>query len=783
MTVNRSSLLAISAGLWAVFVGLSFAGWNGLNLLNIVGFTSLVVVPGLLITLTLRAGYNLPFWVRIGQAMGLSLLAELLWVLLCNTLLPHLHVRRPLDHTPLLIELSILNFGIYAWSWPRLRYLNYFITRRKISKSRLDVSISLLPFLLVGLAVMGAASLNNGGTNLFTLVMLGLACLYLFTLLALRHRLADTTISWGLYAVSLSLLLMTSMRGWYITGHDIQHEYLVFRLTASKGVWNIANFRDPYNSCLSITILPTIFFNTLHIGSQYVYKILFQVIFGTVPVLIYQLMRLYLSKAKSLLAVIYFISFPTYFTDMTFLNRQEIAFLFLILMMLFILSRRIALRKRQWLFMAFGLGVVLSHYSTTYSMLLIFAAALTLRIILMSIMPRLHFLHRVFKHSSIDVLQGQKQILRAITVPMVAALIVAAFLWNVVLTDTASGAATLISQVADTLQNGVNAGTRSNDVSYSLLSSASVSPQVLLSGYIKNVDDPQMVGAPSGTYYPDSVTKAYYPLTVGSSGDTPLTALGRFLEEKKLNVSNINDELKQGSAKLVQILVGIGLLYIIFSNGFGRAIDTDYFTLTLGAGIFVALQVIVPFLSEAYGILRAFQQSLMVLSMYLVAGTFAIGRIFRRLRPVSLAIPVVLALGFFLATTGVISEVLGGYQAQLQLNNSGTYYDEYYMHAQELAADTWLVANIVKQDPHVNVQTDLDTAIRLDANTGYQAQNDIMPSFVKTYSYVLLGYNDTVKKQVFISYDGDTLTYKYPVQFLNSNKNLIYSNGGSEIYQ
>jgi uncharacterized membrane protein len=772
----------MSIGLWVLFAGLSLTNWNGFNLLNIVGFPSLVIIPGLLITLSLRAGYNLPFWARVGQSMGLSLLAELLWILLCNSLLPHLHVRRPLDRRPLIAELSVLNIAIYVWTWPRLRYLSYFITRRRVGKSGLDVAISIMPVVLIALAVMGAASLNNGGTNIFTLTMLGLASIYLFTLLALRHRLADSSIAWGLYFVSLSLLLMTSMRGWYITGHDIQHEYLVFRLTTSKGVWNIANFRDPYNSCLSITILPTIFFNTLHIGSQYVYKILFQIIFGTVPVLIYQLMRLYLSKAKSLLSVIYFISFPTYFTDMTFLNRQEMAFLFLILMLLFILSRRIALRKRQPLFVAFGIGVVLSHYSTTYSMLLIFATALILRIILTFVMPRLSFLHRIFKHSSVDVLHGQKQVLRAITVPMIVILIVAAFLWNVVLTDTASGAVSLISQVTDTLKNGLNAGTRSNDVSYSIISSASVKPQELLSGYIKQDIDPLTKNAPAGTYYPASVIKAY-PVSVGTSPDTPLTVLGRYLEKKKLNVTVINTELKQGSAKLVQILVGVGLLYVIFSTGFGRDIDTDYFTLTLGAIFFIALQVIVPFLSEAYGILRAFQQSLMLLGMYLVAGTYAIARVFKKFRPLSLAIPVVSALVFFLATTGFISEILGGYQAQLQLNNSGTYYNEYYMHAQELAADTWLVSDVVKQNPRVNVQADLDTAIRLDANTGYQAQNNIMPSLVKTYSYVLLGYNDTVNKQVFISYDGDTLTYKYPVQFLNDNKNLIYSNGGSEVYQ
>jgi hypothetical protein len=182
-------------------------------------------------------------------------------------------------------------------------------------------------------------------------------------------------------------------------------------------------------------------------------------------------------------------------------------------------------------------------------------------------------------------------------------------------------------------------------------------------------------------------------------------------------------------------------------------------------------------------LLRAFQQALMLFGMYLVAGTFAVAKIFRKIKPVSMALPVVIALGFFLSSTGVISELLGGYQAQLHLNNSGTYYDEYYMHAQELAADNWLVGNIVKKDRHVSVQTDLDTSIRLDSATGYQSQNDIIPGQIETYSYVLLGYNDTVNKQAYISFDGNTIAYNYPIKFLGSNKNLIYNNGSSEIYR
>ncbi len=434
------------------------------------------------------------------------------------------------------------------------------------------------------------------------------------------------------------------------------------------------------------------------------------------------------------------------------------------------------------LFMIFGLGVILSHYSTTYAVLFIVSAAVVMRIGLGLTLPHIRWLTKAFIRSSIEVLHGRRQVIRAVTIPMAFMLIYIALVWNVILTDTASGATNLVNQVAGTFRNDGHADTKSNDVSYSILSSSSATPQQLVDGYVKTIVEPQTKKAPAGTYFQSKTVNAY-PITAAKTEYAPFTKIGRFLEGRHLDVMGFNYQLKQSSAKLVQLLAIIGLCYVLFSSAFSEKLSTDYLTLSVAGLLFVGLQVVVPFLSEAYGLLRAFQQALMLLGLYLVAGTFAIARLFKRYRMVSAAIPVGTALLFFVSSTGVIPDLLGGYEPQLQFSNSGVYYDEYYMHAQELAADIWLVNGVVKKSPNVEVQTDLDTAIRLDSETGYQAQNDITPALVKTYSYVLLGYNDTVNRQAFVSFSGNTVTYNYPVQFLNDNKDLIYNNGGSDVYR
>ena len=85
--------------------------------------------------------------------------------------------------------------------------------------------------MVIAMAVMGAVRLNNGGGGGLTLCMLLVALVELALLVAWQDRMGPGVVPVGLYCVSLALLLMTSLRGWYITGHDVQTEYLVFELT------------------------------------------------------------------------------------------------------------------------------------------------------------------------------------------------------------------------------------------------------------------------------------------------------------------------------------------------------------------------------------------------------------------------------------------------------------------------------------------------------------------------------------------------------------------------
>lgn len=158
----------------------------------------------------------------------------------------------------------------------------------------------------------------------------------------------------GLWCAAAGLLLLTSLRGWYITGHDIQREYQVFRLAADNGHWDISSFPDPYNACLSITLLPAALARLTGIEGTYIFKVLLPLLFALTPVLVYRSVRNVAPAIVALLSAVYLMLFPTFFTDMTFLGRQEVAFFFTGCAMVVVTDTSRPFASRRLLFAVLG---------------------------------------------------------------------------------------------------------------------------------------------------------------------------------------------------------------------------------------------------------------------------------------------------------------------------------------------------------------------------------------------------------------------------------------------
>lgn len=714
---------------------------------------------------------------RLAYSVISAILGLMVSGLVINTVLPHLGISRPLDRGPVLITVDVW-CGLVA-VWRRKRFMPTIPALRMDNLQGVDWAVGLLSALCVPLAIMGANRLNNEAGSSVTLAMLFLAAITLVLLFAKRDALNPGTLTASLYFIGLAMLLMTSLRGWYITGHDIQNEYAVFELTKNSGDWNISQEKGAYNACLSLTILPTMLWQLLRVDDPYIFKFWFQLLFALCPVLVYRISRRHTNSAIAIIATIYFIAFPTYFTDMPFLNRQEIAYLFVGACILTATDANLAHRAGRLRVGIFSIGVVLSHYSTAY----VFAGTLAVSWVVYKILAAIRR-DKGTEREMASPRRGRAVINPTVGIVNVLLLLVGIGLWNGLATHTASNLTSVVGQALQSIRGGSDSG-KSTDTSYSLVGGGGAqSPSQILSEYTQSTVAQTDAQRTAAGLFPKEMLNKYYPITDAPESSLPVTSLGQLVDDTGLSVATLNSAIRSGSARLLQLFVALGLISAFLS---WRKRPTRWMTqliaLSCGAITIVALQVVVPAISADYGVLRAFQQAMLVSGPLVAVGSYTIFGFIRTTwsRRAAFAI----AFVFFSSLVGAIPQSLGGYPAQLNLNNSGQYYDLYYTHPQDVTAIDWLQSHIPGGPAGPTqpvVQIDGYAFNELQTYTNLSLDYNDFPTFLQKNAYVFLGYQTVTDGQETIFQSGDLISYNYPMKLLNAQYNLVYTSNGATIY-
>jgi uncharacterized membrane protein len=258
--------------------------------------------------------------------------------------------------------------------------------------------------------------------------------------------------------------------------------------------------------------------------------------------------------------------------------------------------------------------------------------------------------------------------------------------------------------------------------------------------------------------------------------------VGKLLSDLHVPVASVNSAVRVLATKGEQVFVGLGLLTLGFVGWRRRHVGRDFYFLAVGSVVMVAAVTVLPGLSVSYGVLRAFQQALFLVAPLLVIGSFAIFKPLGRVWAVRAATAV--ALIFFISTTGVMPQILGGYPAQLNLNNSGVYYEDYYVHPQEVEAISWLSGQPGTLPTGVQAENFSNLYYFNDPKAiTSQYVTDIYPTLLQKSTWVILGYSTVHTGIATAPINGDLITYRYPMGVLKQNKDLVYDNGGTEIYK
>ncbi len=738
----------------------------------VLGFWFMIVFPTYLLY-TSSAWRRCGLQERWGYSVGSVLLFLMAAGLFINAFLPLVGVLRPLDPGPIIIVGDVINLSLFVY---RSRFPDRVRPRISFAEfSKQEFRLLVAAALTVVLAVFGANQLNNGASGNLTLIAFAIAALIgIFSIRWLRVT-RESVMSAVIYLVSLALLLTTSLRGWYITGHDIQQEYLVFQLTEVHGHWSMAYFQDAYNACLSITILPTELGRIINVDSPYVYKLFFQLLFALCPVLVFALARRYFNRGIATLAVAFFVGFPTFFTDMPFLNRQEMALLFVAVGMLAATNPVWSFRRRQVTLGLAGLGAEVSHYSTMY----VFVGTLVIALILSSV-------GRLFikpERAAPKVDQARPDARRpgrrwipsfkgALSIGLLIAFVGIVFAWGTLATRTTG-------KVLTTAEQAITSGS----ISISAFGSGGGSDASVQAAFRKD-GLLARVGVPQDTYLPwSAVSKAAVPTV--DQPLTPLTTIGRELNSLGVPVGSLNSLARSLVAYSEELFLGIGLVNLFLAGRRqGRLVGGQFFWMPVASFCMIVAINVVPSIAADYGVLRAFQQGLVFFGPVIAVGAMTVFAPIGKKRARIAACAVCLVM--FLYTSTLIPQLLGNNLAELNLNNNGNYYNLYYTTPQEANAIAWLGAQPGVLNYPIQGGPDARRWEPTDPSSiGGERVLDEYPTLVYQLGWVILG-NTVTKSGVAFSLEpatGAIIGFKYPIELLHNYKNLVYTNGGTIIYK
>ncbi|MEM3769705.1 MAG: DUF2206 domain-containing protein [Candidatus Bathyarchaeia archaeon] len=342
---------------------------NALILLNIpivrqtFIFAYFTLMPGLLIIQLLKPK-DLRKTEILTFSVGISVALLMFIGLFVNELGFSIGITRPLSLVPLL---TALNIFILASTILVISKGDYTILQ-KIKINEKPHTIHLLILLIITTSILGAIWVTIYRNN--TILMLTIALIAITFSIGLFSNKVFPPKSYkiAILGIALAILLHATLIYKYPIpyGSDTSYELYIYESTENKAYWNSTLFRDQLhgrlNSMASITVLPTIYSTILNLDPLYVRKILYAVIFSFVPLILFQFWQKNFGYKRSFIAVFFFMSSITFFTEMVGLGRQMIAELFFALLLIIIFNRKRTFFDNAC-YAIFSVALVISHYA------------------------------------------------------------------------------------------------------------------------------------------------------------------------------------------------------------------------------------------------------------------------------------------------------------------------------------------------------------------------------------------------------------------------------------
>lgn len=650
-------IIALQLVMWGM-VRLELAGYNVPILRQILGFIYLDFIPGFLILRVLkmdRTGVANTILYSVGLSIALIMFAGLFM----NVSYPAFGITRPISLIPITLTLSFIVLILCAvvYGQKELTSAPYLGGKGSNVLSELITPPSLFLILLPILSILGAMLVNIFENNLLLLLVVPLIGL-VPVLVAFNKFIPKSLCYLAIWSMSISLLWHVSMVSWSLGPFDIVHHYDIQRLVLNQGKWD-PTLPAMSNAMMSVVMLAPFNSLVLQLDTLWIFKLIYPFFLSLVPLALFQVVRRQTGDKVAFLAVFFFMSMPAFFHTLNNTATQLVAEMFLALSIMLLISSEINPWYSLFLII-FSLGIIISHYGTSYVFQFYLLLALPIEIMLrtryiknlikkiLKILVRTKY-RKLMTYSNSSKASENYLFRSALTGTFVALYAISMLSWYIYTAGSTPiySIVNIINQIKDALKTDIlNPMTR----------------------------DPQILQA---------------------LGQAPMRGT-----EIWWNIARIWQYVIQGS-----IITGVIALLL---NLFKRTFSLIYSVMALISMIILGMAIILPFFTANISPARIYHLSLFFLSPFAILGANSLFRLLVRItrlylfKKLSLDIQfnlvfLLVFIPYFLFTTGFIFEITGATSTSPALSS---YREDFATTAKhDIIAVNWLK---IKGDPDLD---------------------------------------------------------------------------------
>lgn len=354
------------------------------------GLIFALFLPGYLLLELLRIDFK--NGMKYVYIISFSILTSFCLGLFTNIIFYLIRFPEPLSQNTILITLNI--YLILALSIIYLRIeknhdniINYDLKIPKLNQKQ--INNLLFPILFPLLAIIGTTIMNSYNNNMALIILLVIIILYIPFTITIDNNAKFDFYPYSIYMIASATLMMHGLTSSYIIGTDVIYEFKAFQEVVINNYWSLENFQSPLTACLSTSIFPSFIQMLTGIKDQYIYKLIFPLIFSFTPVVIYYISNLYFNRKIAFIAGIFFIAQLPFIFTLQSAMRQEIAFIFIAVLYYTLLKGDINSHKKRFLIVSMTIGIIFSHYTSVLILLLTISITLFTYVLINIIFKRI----------------------------------------------------------------------------------------------------------------------------------------------------------------------------------------------------------------------------------------------------------------------------------------------------------------------------------------------------------------------------------------------------------